>query len=90
MEVGEHGLKLGNVLLAVMEVQQRGSGNVTIQRRDREENIVSVQVVSLPNAAKYLAQVYKTADSNQLILVNNLVDVFYIWCTIANIYILTL
>ena len=70
MEVGEHGLKLGNVLLAVMEVQQRGPGNVTIQRRDREENIVSVQVVSLPNAAKYLAQVYKTADSNQLILVN--------------------
>ena len=87
MEVGEHGLKLGNVLLAVMEVQQRGSGNVTIQRRDREENIVSVQVVSLPNAAKYLAQVYKTADSNQLILVN---IIFYIWCTIANIYILTL
>ena len=70
MEVGEHGLQLGNVLLAVMEVQQRGPGNVTIQRRDREENIVSVQVVSLPNAAKYLAQVYKTADSNQLILVN--------------------
>ena len=70
MEVGEHGLKLGNVLLAVMEVQQRGSGNVTIQRRDRGEKIVSVQVVSLPNAAKYLAQVYKTADSNQLILVN--------------------
>ena len=87
MEVGEHGLKLGNVLLAVMEVQQRGSGNVTIQRRDREEKIVSVQVVSLPNAAKYLAQVYKTADSNQLILVN---IIFYIWCTIANIYILTL
>ena len=70
MEVGEHGLQLGNVLLAVMEVQQRGPGNVTIQRRDREENIVSVQVVSLPNAAKYLAQVYKTADSNQQILVN--------------------
>ena len=87
MEVGEHGLKLGNVLLAVMEVQQRGSGNVTIQRRDREEKIVSVQVVSLPNAAKYLAQVYKTADSNQLILVN---IIFYIWCTIANIYILNL
>ena len=87
MEVGEHGLKLGNVLLAVMEVQQRGSGNVTIQRRDREEKIVSVQVVSLPNAAKYLAQVYKTADSNQLILVN---IIFYTWCTIANIYILTL
>ena len=70
MEVGEHGLQLGNVLLAVMEVQQRGSGNVTIQRRDREEKIVSVQVVSLPNAAKYLVQVYKTADSNQQILVN--------------------
>ena len=87
MEVGEHGLQLGNVLLAVMEVQQRGSGNVTIQRRDREEKIVSVQVVSLPNAAKYLAQVYKTADSNQLILVN---IIFYTWCTIANIYILTL
>ena len=70
MEVGEHGLQLGNVLLAVMEVQQRGPGNVTIQRRDREENIVSVQVVSLPNAAKYLVQVYNTADSNQQILVN--------------------
>ena len=77
MEVGEHGLKLGNVLLAVMEVQQRGSGNVTIQRRDREENIVSVQVVSLPNAAKYLAQVYKTADSNQLILVNIILHMVY-------------
>ena len=77
MEVGEHGLKLGNVLLAVMEVQQRGSGNVTIQRRDRGENIVSVQVVSLPNAAKYLAQVYKTADSNQLILVNNILHMVY-------------
>ena len=77
MEVGEHGLKLGNVLLAVMEVQQRGSGNVTIQRRDREENIVSVQVVSLPNAAKYLAQVYKTADSNQLILVNIIIYILH-------------
>ena len=77
MEVGEHGLQLGNVLLAVMEVQQRGPGNVTIQRRDREENIVSVQVVSLPNAAKYLAQVYKTADSNQLILVNIIIYILH-------------
>ena len=42
MEVGEHGLKLGNVLLVVMEVQQPGQGNVTIQRLEREEKIVSV------------------------------------------------
>ena len=46
--------------------------------------------MSLPSAEKYLAQVCKTADSNQLILVNNLVDISYVGCNIAFNFILNL
>ena len=64
MEVGERGLKMANVLLAVVEVEKRGSGNVTTQHRNWKVKIVPDQVLKPPNAEKYLAQVYKTANAN--------------------------